>query len=40
MKKTIALIVLLLAGSSLFAMRAGLTQVVDPARPQTASGSR
>jgi thermolysin len=39
-KKTVALIVLLLAASSLFAMRAGLTQVVDPARPQTAPGAK
>ncbi len=42
MKKFFVLIVLvlLLAASGLFAMRAGLTQVIDPARPQAASGAK
>lgn len=42
MKKILVLIVLVLvlATSGLFAMRAGLTQVSDPARPQAASGAK
>jgi thermolysin len=40
MKKVLVLLVLLLAATSLFAMRAGLTQVIDPARPQAAAGAK
>ena len=40
MKKVLVLIVLLLAASSLFAMRAGLTTVIDPNHPQAASSGK
>ena len=41
MKKIfLAAFILLFAASSLFGMRAGLTQVVDPTRPQTALGAK
>jgi len=40
LKKILALFVLLFTASSLFAMRAGLTQVVDPTRSQTALGAK
>ena len=40
MKKLVTLIVLVFAASGLFAMRAGLNQVVDPTRPQTVSGAK